>query len=504
MFLRSGFAEFRWAFICVRLQPIGVFRAQAARPTYAEFAMTGSTLVSTSSSGSSIDLNLSGKTSPCEDLSDLFERFLPSRPRLMSGPDDVLKELHNELQHLFLALFPSPGRVVSAGDVVSSRFRPPSHRLRPAFRFLRLRAIILSVDHRLKVEIYGSTAQQLYLPTSDLDVAVDCPYGFPDLTLLAQLLRGYGLYANVTVIGKSAYPILKLVETGTNLSIDVGFNVRHSLTAVTWVKEVRSLRYLEQLVFITKHYLHHKGLNVPYNGGLTSYALIVMVAHFLKRFDLQSIDPSLQEYPLGVVFLKFLEFYGETFDYEKYGLVFTDGFKAELIEKDQLKLDDFQCPSMLTITDPVNICDEQPRPGAHNLLQIRAAFATAANAFRTYLNSDFTQTSVNHVLRAVIPITRGDQMMRKRLLLYIQTHLAHPPVYVLPPFNPNINPYSCPPPFAQAETPSESSSSSVQSESPNGKQIIATDSIVPYHCFSAGANGMARTADFIESAPSKL
>ncbi|KAI6203266.1 hypothetical protein M3Y94_00536400 [Aphelenchoides besseyi] len=359
-------------------------------------------------------------------LNDSSTRLSTESPTKMDDEDEsnVMLQLHHELQRLYLILFPTPAewcmRVTS---------------------FLRLRHIIIGMDPRLKIEIYGSTSQQLYLPSSDLDVAVENPFGgIPDLDALGKMLRDYGFYESVQVIGKSAYPILKLVETGTNLNIDIGFNVRHSMAAVTWVRQVRTtFPFLEPLVIIIKHFLHHKSLNVPYNGGLTSYALIVMVAHFLKRFDLNQLDESIRRAPLGMLLLKFMEFYGETFDIMKYALVFTDNLNADFVEKDQLPVDNFHCPSMLTIMDPVSP-GNNIGSGAHNIVYIRTSFCIAASALRVFLNCDMRHTSIQQVLHSIIPVTRADQLSRRRTMQNIQTAFpSFPPIFV-PPYSPFVDP----------------------------------------------------------------
>ena len=45
---------------------------------------------------------------------------------------------------------------------------------------------------------------------------------------------------------------------------------------------------LRPLVLLLKYFLHQRGLNEVFSGGIGSYALILMTAHFLQVYLLDS------------------------------------------------------------------------------------------------------------------------------------------------------------------------------------------------------------------------
>lgn len=91
-------------------------------------------------------------------------------------------------------------------------------------------------------------------------------------------------YENVITIDRSYVPIVKLIEKNTRFHIDISFNT-HSvvLKTVAWVEQKKhNVPQLEPLVLVLKQFLSQRGLNQPFNGGLSSYALILMVYSFIK------------------------------------------------------------------------------------------------------------------------------------------------------------------------------------------------------------------------------
>jgi DNA polymerase sigma len=113
-----------------------------------------------------------------------------------------------------------------------------------------------------------------------------------------------GFYQSVVVIDKAAIPLLKLVEAGSGMHIgshllccclvivclDVSFNVQSFYAVCDWVEKMRTeCKFLHPLVLVLKQFLSVNNLNSPFNGGLPSYALVVMVAHFLKVILLPTI-----------------------------------------------------------------------------------------------------------------------------------------------------------------------------------------------------------------------
>ena len=105
---------------------------------------------------------------------------------------------------------------------------------------------------------------------------------------------------------------------------------------VVWCKEkMNELPYLRSLVFLLKTLLHKYGLNIPFQGGIGSYVLILMTSAFLKM--------SRQLPSVGHYFLEILRYYGEEFKSEQMMII---GGEYITIPKTTPLLDD------LTVIDP--------------------------------------------------------------------------------------------------------------------------------------------------------
>jgi hypothetical protein len=77
---------------------------------------------------------------------------------------------------------------------------------------------------------------------------------------------------------------------------------------------------LVPLVLVLKQFLQEKGLHDPFTGGLSSYALTIMVAAILQPHALER--PETQP-DLGTLLLTFLRRYGTRFDTRKYAVVLS-------------------------------------------------------------------------------------------------------------------------------------------------------------------------------------
>ena len=110
------------------------------------------------------------------------------------------------------------------------------------------------------------------------------------------------------VLDKAAVPIIKIVDKATNIRVDISFNMQHGVGTARLVKvrgnreasagvvaicrkkhhdvllqqylyEYPSLRYL---LYVLKQFLLLRNLNEVYHGGISSYALTLMVVSFLQ------------------------------------------------------------------------------------------------------------------------------------------------------------------------------------------------------------------------------
>ncbi|TPX31990.1 hypothetical protein SmJEL517_g04808 [Synchytrium microbalum] len=179
----------------------------------------------------------------------------------------------------------------------------------------RIRECVVKVWPKAEVHAFGSYETQLYLPSSDLDLVVLCRDANPPrcLHMLADELRRSGTN-KITVVAKAKVPIIKVVDELTRFSVDVSFNGTNGLASAEIVKEFVNDpeigSALKSLVLILKQFLVQRNLNEPFMGGLGSYALITMVAAFLKLHPKVSSRAIKAEDNLGALLIEFFEFYG--------------------------------------------------------------------------------------------------------------------------------------------------------------------------------------------------
>ena len=91
----------------------------------------------------------------------------------------------------------------------------------------------------------------------------------------------------------------------------------NGLECVTVVQEyLQENEIIEPLILVLKQLLKACSLNNPYFGGLSSYALFLMIVSFLQRND---YPREISKVNLGKVLINFLNYYG-SFDHENYGV----------------------------------------------------------------------------------------------------------------------------------------------------------------------------------------
>ena len=77
---------------------------------------------------------------------------------------------------------------------------------------------------------------------------------------------------------------------------------------------------IRSMMLILKQFLTQRHLNEVFTGGLSSYALLIMITSFLRlhpKIQSKTIDPMRN---LGVLLIEFFELYGKYFNYENVGI----------------------------------------------------------------------------------------------------------------------------------------------------------------------------------------
>uniref|UniRef100_A0A915DS30 Poly(A) RNA polymerase mitochondrial-like central palm domain-containing protein n=1 Tax=Ditylenchus dipsaci TaxID=166011 RepID=A0A915DS30_9BILA len=167
------------------------------------------------------------------------------------------------------------------------------------------------------IGVFGSVATNLFLPTSDIDIAVtSLDHSEKKLIEVVDLLRHAEDFDSVSAIGRTKVPIVKFVHKKTGFNLDISFNTSKTLNRTfQWIqRQKRSYPIIEPLVLVLKRFLTQCGpsFSEPYYGGLSSYALVVMIVHFVER-----VSPKGKILKLGCCLVEFFKYFGEVYDYKQ-------------------------------------------------------------------------------------------------------------------------------------------------------------------------------------------
>eukprot|EP00746_Dinoflagellata_sp_MGD_P129787 gnl/MRDRNA2_/MRDRNA2_63875_c0_seq1.p1 gnl/MRDRNA2_/MRDRNA2_63875_c0~~gnl/MRDRNA2_/MRDRNA2_63875_c0_seq1.p1 ORF type:complete len:1463 (+),score=258.35 gnl/MRDRNA2_/MRDRNA2_63875_c0_seq1:97-4389(+) len=225
---------------------------------------------------------------------------------------------------------------------------------------------------RTSVKLYGSLATGLALPTSDMDLVICVERGFPcgdpggggdeqtdsqpfaggspgararahvssnwPQQLSCQLVKEKWVFTDsIKVIASAAIPVLSFVtvpdkcqsrQVGLDVStagipsaqvmnpirVDLSlegpnhYGIR-SKDVVLWV--INDFPHTLEVTLVLKQWLIEQGFGTSYTGGLSSYALLLLVAGYLQHCPASNAAAAL---------VGFLDFYGKCFDPRVYGV----------------------------------------------------------------------------------------------------------------------------------------------------------------------------------------
>ena len=140
-----------------------------------------------------------------------------------------------------------------------------------------------------EVEIYGSFATKLHLPSSDIDMVVVGLDGDKRdaLQVLEKALKAHRFIKMTTLI-KAAVPVIKVRAEMLSKVIFIDITVNDSnhsgLKCLGVVNRLLSQFPMVRPVFlILKYLLYLCSFKEPYNGGLGSYSLFLMVSSYLQK-----------------------------------------------------------------------------------------------------------------------------------------------------------------------------------------------------------------------------
>eukprot|EP00397_Hematodinium_sp_SG-2012_P001307 GEMP01001308.1.p1 GENE.GEMP01001308.1~~GEMP01001308.1.p1 ORF type:complete len:1381 (+),score=335.23 GEMP01001308.1:85-4227(+) len=204
--------------------------------------------------------------------------------------------------------------------------------------FRNVTRVVKNTWPRSNLQLYGSYAVGLAIPTSDLDLVIT-DEGVNKKTWQSVLARKLSephetwvLLDSINQISNTAIPILTFVAEHTMASgqrtrvqVDVSLDGPHhnglaGLEAISYWLE--TLPLLRPIVLVLKLFLQKHSLATSYTGGLSSYGLANMVTCYL----LHSNDDKLEQ-----AFLGFFKCYGQQFNTRIFGVSVV---RAQFVRRD--------------------------------------------------------------------------------------------------------------------------------------------------------------------------
>eukprot|EP00934_Nitzschia_sp_Nitz4_P001893 Nitzschia sp. Nitz4//scaffold128_size63911//6687//7961//NITZ4_006212-RA/size63911-processed-gene-0.126-mRNA-1//-1//CDS//3329534811//1893//frame0 len=307
----------------------------------------------------------------------------------------------------------------------------------------RFKVLIASTFTDAEVEVFGSQATGLFLPSSDIDIAIhlseqdsaglenkeedeeaptkaslkedmenwDSPSGSP-LRRLEQALREQWIddLSYLELIENTRVPLVKFTHKPTDISVDVCFNQTTGGHAAELMKRyLEALPPLRPLTFVLKYFMASRGLNQPYTGGVGSFMLQLMIISFLQHREREARynrrpNPSC----LGSMLIEFFEFYSLDFNYITTGVsVRFDGFYFPKGAKDRKGV--FYQPTRpfsFALENPLDVALDVGSP-SFRISIIQRSFEVAFKAILTHVTEPFEPTL--SILASVLPVS--EEMM---------------------------------------------------------------------------------------------
>ena len=197
----------------------------------------------------------------------------------------------------------------------------------------RIRTAITNTIYDVDVRCFGSFAAEIYLPSSDIDLAVIsrdfARTGVPKYSSKNTLYKVSNLLqrakipkdGQVAVISKAKVPIIKFVDAMTGLQVDICFEnlsgVNANRTFKKWREEYPAM---PALAMIVKQFLELRKQNEVYVGGLGGFTVICLVISLLQLHPGFSSGNIPIEKNLGIGLMEFLDLYGHRFKIHKVGI----------------------------------------------------------------------------------------------------------------------------------------------------------------------------------------
>ena len=171
----------------------------------------------------------------------------------------------------------------------------------------RITSVIASAWPLAQVSTFGSYATGLSTFASDIDMFVSgSPGSVQDLNELARALRTQPWAKRVEVRARAKVPVINMLDGLTGVDADITLTGQAEGAADFVDNHVRETPLFKPLVMVLKVILAQHSLNKPFEGGLGSFMLYVLLGRYLESVA-DMINPSQNA---GVALLGFLRAFG--------------------------------------------------------------------------------------------------------------------------------------------------------------------------------------------------
>ncbi|KAM3146267.1 hypothetical protein pb186bvf_001612 [Paramecium bursaria] len=235
-------------------------------------------------------------------------------------------------------------------------------------------------------EVFGSYATGLNLPDSDIDIVIigqTTQFIIDQMRKLDHELKKQPYIEESKSIFKAAIPVLKLKCTPEyyNQKLDISFSEpkHNGLQCVSLMIQYGQIyTYLKPLSLILRQFLIYMNLLDPYQGGLSSYGLNLMIICYLQTCLIQK--------SIGEHLIEFLYLFGCEMDYVAKTIYVFAPYQQithyPIFFNPQLAVNS---EALLLIADPMNEKHNVGR-STYNIAGIKFVFAVA---FAKLLYYDF-------------------------------------------------------------------------------------------------------------------
>ncbi|KAJ9452839.1 Poly(A) RNA polymerase gld-4 [Diplonema papillatum] len=156
----------------------------------------------------------------------------------------------------------------------------------------RVEAVTRKLWPESTLEVFGSWATNLCLPSSDIDFTLSGVES-SEAQKLSRAMQSDGL--TTQVISATKVPLVRITDPTSGIHADISFNMsRAAASAANMKRLVRKYPVARPLIMTLKSILKLGNINELYTGGLSSYSLSLMVIAYLQMAAAQA-KPSEEE-----------------------------------------------------------------------------------------------------------------------------------------------------------------------------------------------------------------